>query len=217
MRFLAKLTVVALMGCAASAASGASAVTIFSDDFNAPGFVGASLNANDSSDRFGITDYFLVNDFNGWSFSSGAFLARPAGGADGALLLDESTGSASRLITGLTIGQQYSLSFLLSGDNRPGQDYVLGGSIAGLSFTVNGTVGASGSNTGTLVGQLFTATNTQHMLSLEEQSLTQGSPIIDNLTITFPGYVPEPTNWAMMLAGFGLVGFAARRRRAIAA
>jgi hypothetical protein len=29
------------------------------------------------------------------------------------------------------------------------------------------------------------------------------------------GVVPEPASWAMMLAGFGLVGFAARRRRSL--
>ncbi|MFN7176530.1 MAG: PEPxxWA-CTERM sorting domain-containing protein [Thermaurantiacus sp.] len=36
---------------------------------------------------------------------------------------------------------------------------------------------------------------------------------------TFSGeltMVPEPLSWAMMIAGFGLVGFAARRRRAVA-
>jgi hypothetical protein len=31
--------------------------------------------------------------------------------------------------------------------------------------------------------------------------------------ITKGGVVPEPATWAMMIAGFGLVGFAARRRR----
>lgn len=30
------------------------------------------------------------------------------------------------------------------------------------------------------------------------------------------GVVPEPATWAMLLSGFGLVGFAARRRRALA-
>jgi hypothetical protein len=30
---------------------------------------------------------------------------------------------------------------------------------------------------------------------------------------SFPGAVPEPASWAMMLAGFGLVGLGARRRR----
>lgn len=35
----------------------------------------------------------------------------------------------------------------------------------------------------------------------------------DNHTV---GMVPEPGTWAMMIAGFGLVGFAARRRRTMA-
>jgi hypothetical protein len=29
-----------------------------------------------------------------------------------------------------------------------------------------------------------------------------------------PGGIPEPATWAMLIAGFGLVGAAARRRRA---
>ena len=32
---------------------------------------------------------------------------------------------------------------------------------------------------------------------------------------SFPGAVPEPASWAMMLAGFGLVGLGARRRRMV--
>lgn len=35
-------------------------------------------------------------------------------------------------------------------------------------------------------------------------------------TISFNGAVPEPSTWAMMLLGFGAIGFAARRRRALA-
>jgi hypothetical protein len=216
MRFVAKLAAAALL---AGVATGANAVVVYSEDFNAAGFVGGTLLPNDTSDRFGPTNYFLINDFGGWSFNGNStFLARAATGTDGALLLNEFNGLASRLITGLTIGQQYSLSFLLSGDNRPGRSYVLGGSIAALSFAVNGTVGTSGSNPGTQQSFLFTAVSTQHNLIFDESAVLDGSPIIDNIVIsTVGGAVPEPSSWAMLLAGFGMVGFAARRRRVAAA
>jgi hypothetical protein len=34
--------------------------------------------------------------------------------------------------------------------------------------------------------------------------------------VSFSAGVPEPASWAMMIAGFGLVGAAARRRRTVA-
>ena len=37
---------------------------------------------------------------------------------------------------------------------------------------------------------------------------------LDGTIIDPPGGVPEPATWAMFIAGFGLVGAAARRRRA---
>jgi hypothetical protein len=40
--------------------------------------------------------------------------------------------------------------------------------------------------------------------------------IMANLPATPGGAIPEPTTWAMLIAGFGLVGAAARRRKAIA-
>ncbi len=60
----------------------------------------------------------------------------------------------------------------------------------------------------------FTATATSEMLSL----LAVGSPaanlppfaLLDGVSLTA---VPEPSTWAMMLAGFGGLGFAAYRRR----
>ena len=41
--------------------------------------------------------------------------------------------------------------------------------------------------------------------------------LIPLINSTFPGNVPEPATWAMLVLGFGLVGGAARRRRALAA
>ena len=43
-------------------------------------------------------------------------------------------------------------------------------------------------------------------------SSDQQGPIIDNVTLTVTP-VPEPGEWAMMLAGLGIVGLIARRRR----
>lgn len=41
-------------------------------------------------------------------------------------------------------------------------------------------------------------------------------PLLDNVRVT-QGVIPEPATWAMLIAGFGLVGSAARRRRTAAA
>lgn len=39
---------------------------------------------------------------------------------------------------------------------------------------------------------------------------------VDNVSV-FAAGIPEPATWAMLISGFGMIGFAARRRRAIAA
>jgi len=51
------------------------------------------------------------------------------------------------------------------------------------------------------------------ILSLQLLS-TQNAGEFDNFA-TVPAGVPEPGTWGMMLLGFGLVGFAARRRRRV--
>ncbi|WP_010161396.1 PEPxxWA-CTERM sorting domain-containing protein [Sphingomonas sp. PAMC 26617] len=46
----------------------------------------------------------------------------------------------------------------------------------------------------------------------------QGLSVNPSMSATFSaptGAVPEPATWAMMLAGFGMIGFAARRRQSI--
>ncbi|WP_294195782.1 PEPxxWA-CTERM sorting domain-containing protein [uncultured Sphingomonas sp.] len=45
-------------------------------------------------------------------------------------------------------------------------------------------------------------------------STTSSSANIDNINVTaVRGAVPEPATWAMMIAGFGAIGFAMRRRQ----
>jgi len=202
-----------------AAASAALATPVYSEDFNAAGFVGASLGADAPdlhSDRWANTDYFFINDFNGWNFAGGAYLAQNHGTSDGGLLLNENNGVATTLI-GLTAGQTYSFSLLLSGDNRPGQAYLLNADLDGVLHSVGGIDLASGANPGSIFSFDFTASGATANLTLFQtrQGDSEASPIVDNITITEArGAVPEPGTWALMLSGFGMAGAALRRRRA---
>ncbi|MGL4541154.1 MAG: PEPxxWA-CTERM sorting domain-containing protein, partial [Polymorphobacter sp.] len=49
-------------------------------------------------------------------------------------------------------------------------------------------------------------------VSLPPAIITDGTPLGDLQEPTNVGTVPEPASWALMLAGFGVVGGALRRR-----
>lgn len=210
------ISIIAGLAFVTTAAS-AGAVTVFSDDFNAAGYVGAPLGGVDTSDRFGPTTYGLINNFNGWSFASSSTFIATNGFGDGAVLLNENApgGSASRTLTGLIIGRLYTVSVLLSGDNRLGLAYTLEAAIDGLNLSSTpGTVLASGTNPGTPVTFNFTATGTSALLAFSQTAAGEGSPVIDNVSVTT---IPEPATWGLLVGGFAMVGTAARRRRKVVA
>lgn len=108
------------------------------------------------------------------------------------------------------------MSFLLSGDNRPGSAYVLNVSVdGGPAVVFNGVDGASGSVPGVVSTLNFTARGTTASLVFAQASSTDASPMIDNITVS--AAVPEAATWMLMVAGFGMVGVAARRRKIILA
>ena len=152
--------------------------------------------------------------------------ASPTGGnfyaADGAYQV----GQISQQINDLIVGQSYSLSFNYAGAQQTGfsgattEAYNFGlASEFNTQTTVLNNVshGFTGWQT---VTYNFVASQTSDTLYFLAQGTPNGQPpfsLLDSVSLT-GGYgtvsaAPEPATWAMMMLGFGAIGFSLRRRR----
>ncbi len=144
---------------------------------------------------------------NYWQASNGAYsLDLNARGA----------GSVSQLLT-LQNGFSYTLTFDLSKNPQgaASKSVLLSlGNLTPVTYTYSLANSRTNMNWQTQT-YVFEAVGTSALLTFE--SLTAGSfgVALDNVAIrqTFATQVPEPESWMLMVAGFGMVGFAARRRK----
>ena len=146
----------------------------------------------------------------------------PDGGA--MVALDGATTFQAKLtqtITGLTPGKKYALRFYWAGGQQAGfsgtttEQFVVdfGSETRSTAVWNNPTKGFSGWYT---ENYTFTATTASQVLSFLAVGTPDGQPpfsLLDGVSLQEVTAVPEPATWALMIAGFGMVGFAARRRR----
>ncbi|KTT69375.1 PEPxxWA-CTERM sorting domain-containing protein [Sphingomonas endophytica] len=153
---------------------------------------------------------FADNGFTGTSPAGGNFLL-----ADGDTNFH---GAVSQVISGLTVGQLYSVTFdwagaswyTYAGNTTERWDVSLGGTTKSTDTVKLGPKGFSGWQKGSLQ---FTATGASQTLSFLAQGTPNGLPpslLLDNVQMAA---VPEPATWLTMILGFGVVGAAMRRRK----
>lgn len=91
-------------------------------------------------------------------------------------------------------------------------------SVVWQAFSNNVLVGSGSTyvSNGTVVG--FSGSNFDTFTYTDDGSRGGNAPAFDSVKAQFAsatGAVPEPATWAMMLAGFGMIGLAARKRSAV--
>ena len=80
------------------------------------------------------------------------------------------------------------------------------------SFDLNGILGTTGFAINTIEGVTFDNDGNIYLAAELGEGPGGGTAALIGLTLNQQGAVPEPASWAMMIAGFGLVGAAMRRR-----
>lgn len=152
-----------------------------------------------------------------------SFVASPDGGKFVILDGDPSySGPLSQMINGLTVGKQYAVDFYWGGSelmsrSGPTTDYLqvsLGSASQNTVTLATPTHGFEGWFKQRFV---YTATATNEALTFLSHGTPGGLPPVAVLDGVSVAAVPEPAMWGLMVAGFGLVGVVARRRRNVAA
>ena len=203
---------------------------------NYTGFANFDVVADDGTAVANTPSVDLLRQPNGFGLTC-------AGGAGSSCVdLDGSTNNGGRLITknafSFNAGDMVSLFIDVSGSQRGTIENIgLGFESAGGNILFNGITGVfpgigiggpfninntiSGFASSSLQSNApfqtftvqFTAGNAGSLRAFAQTTSNNNvGPIIDNFRLDITA-VPEPASWALMIAGFGLVGSAMRRRK----
>lgn len=209
------------LALAASAllATGAQAVTVINGSFEQGGPIGASgqlfvpTTPVATSPVTGWTilstgvDYVSSIGTSGWAAANGSRSIELAGISSG--------GIQQRLVNQFVVGKTYVMRFKLSANPfAPDGTYGVRVSATGggsQAFTYNKT------NFNTPTNMLYqtyqyvwVATNVSSNVQFRSTTDRDQGVVLDSVSISL---VPEPAQWMLLIAGFGMTGFAMRRRR----
>ena len=234
-----KKITLALAAVAAMSAMSAQAVNLvvnggFETTSNGKGQLGFNTNATGWTNVSGYTflytpgtadtsgapgEYGQVSLWGPGNGSANGLALSPTGGnfiaSDGAF----QTTPIKQTITGLVTGQKYDLGFDWGAAQQFGFDGASSEkwqvSLGAETYTTAVASAASHGFSGWKHQVFsFTATGASEVLSFLAVGAPNGVPpfaLLDGVTLT--AAVPEPSTWALMLGGFAVVGFIARRRR----
>ena len=202
-----------------------------------------NLVVNGSFDATPHTDKVTFEDnVAGWTGGANlTFLAGPGTAADGSYLSvyapfptispnggnfvladgdPNYSGAFSQTLSGLTVGHVYAVEFYQAAGQQAGftgitteRWSVTFGGVTQLSTLI--TLPEAGFAPWQKQSLSFTATAVSQVLTFLAVGTPGGAPPISFLDGVSVAGVPEPATWGLMVAGFGLVGFVARRRRVV--
>lgn len=182
----------------------------------APASAATNFFTNFDSLALATGSWTVVQSIEGWNTTAGAGIEvqnHAAGSPYSEPNLVELDSYNNSTMSRMIDAGRYVLT--LKGSGRPG----VGAGSAGLEILLNGVVIAFDSLDGTgqndtvwVNGTASFVTGTSALLSLRASGTSDSYGIyIDDVGLKGTG-IPEPAAWAMMLAGFGLVGGAMRRK-----
>ncbi len=200
----------ALMGLAVAAAAGQAVATPTNLVVN------GSFEANSLTSPF-TTFYATTQGLTGWTVGVQSVdlvgsLWNASSGVKSLDLNGNKKGEIHQTIT-TVVGQKYQLSFDLAGNFQGGpvtKSMAINVGPSGL-YTFS-TAGKNSTNMGwTTYSTSFVAVSAATTLSFASQTSGAYGAALDNIAVTA---VPEPETFAMLLAGLGVMGVIARRRKA---
>ena len=182
---------------------------------------------------FDANSGYITTNVSGWTVQFGNVDLVYAGAPGSSVLLESlmtgATGNALDLnglvpamisqVLQTTAGQTYNISFSYAanpgvdpGDNPLSTFTMMLSPVSGGSGVLSSNLTGSGSSWATYSGS-FTAAGltTLSFLSTDYSGSLPYGAMLDNVSVTA---VPEPAEYAMLIAGLGVIGAVARRRKA---